>query len=276
MRRCDARRLDAARPSVTLSHMDTAPNVRPWRFSVRTLLGLTTLVAVAYVAIVNANERWLLLITSVSYLIFMSAVVAAVIHRGSAQAFAIGFLLFGVMHWAALRWDSEFPTPRLLEKVYYRTGKASLEVGRTSPAGMTAITNSVGLLKQGDTGAPVLALQAALNEQESINWKLTVDGHFGARTGLAVAQFQMSQGQTADGIVTLKTWRALGPAATRALKRNRVAGFLTATPAEQCIQIGCWLVTLVVAYLGGHVGAAVYVRRWKNSATQSHLADNQV
>jgi|GEM_PF-2623742 len=241
--------------------MDAGPSYRPWRISVRTLFGLTTFVAVAYVATVNANEWWLLLITTVSYLIFMSVVVMAVIHRGGPQAFAIGFLLFGVMHWAALKWDSNMPTRLLFEKLYYRTERASLVVGRISSGGPRS--NSVGLLKPGDTGAPVRALQVALNEEGSADWQVTVDGHFGARTDFAVKRFQKSQGQPADGIVTLTTWRALGPAATRALKRNGVAGFLAATPAEQCIQIGGWLVTLVIAYLGGHIGLAVYEHRRK-------------
>jgi len=242
-------------------------DVRPWRISLRSFLGITTVIAVGCVAMAYASEWWLLVISAISLLIFMSAVVVVILDRKGRQAFAIGFLLCGAMHWAALKWSENVPTRLLLEKSYYFVGHASFEVGRNSPSGTGAVggANSVGLLRNGDTGAPVAALQAALNEQPTARRQLQVDGDFGNRTEMAVTEFQRLQGHQTNGIVTLSTWRALGPSATRTLKLNGVSGFLSATPGEQYVRIGCELVTLLFAYIGGHVALAARVGRWNDS-----------
>ena len=58
------------------------------------------------------------------------------------------------------------------------------------------------LLKRGSKGSHVKALQTAL--------ELSADGIFGSGTELAVQRFQSENGLTADGIVGIKTWEAIG------------------------------------------------------------------
>lgn len=248
-----------------------APNALPWRVSLRMLLLLMALFAIGCSAMTHANEAWLLAVTTTSLLIFMAAGVMAVIDRGGRQAFAIGFLLCGGLHWAAMRWIDDMPTRHVLEESYYLIGKAGFHVGRSSQVGgaANAGAKSLARVKFGDKGAPVSALQAALNERVSPSPLLEVDGDFGARTKQAVITFQKSHGLPASGIVTPTTWQALGPSATRTLKLNGISGLLTATPAGHFVQIGGWLVTLLVAYLGGHFATALYVRGWKESAQDS-------
>ena len=64
------------------------------------------------------------------------------------------------------------------------------------------------LLKEGDRGAPVKALQARLDKLGFANG--VNDGVFGNATERAVKQFQRSVGLKADGIVGKDTWRKLG------------------------------------------------------------------
>ena len=243
--------------------------VRPWQISLRALLVLTALAAIWCASLVNANQWWLLVVATVSYLIFMTAIVVIVIGRGSRQTFAVGFLLCGALHWAALRWVDELPTQIVLEKIYYRVGKAGLDVGRGSSANSTGaiVANSPGLLRRGDTGAPVRALQTALNSRLS-SLRLTIDGDFGVMTERAVLILQKSEGIAPDGIVTLTTWESLGSEGRRALAHFGVSGFLSASPGEQFVEIGGWLFTLLVAYFGGHLAVAVYQRRRQAEAIE--------
>jgi N-acetylmuramoyl-L-alanine amidase len=68
--------------------------------------------------------------------------------------------------------------------------------------GAPATPASPRLLKRGDTGEDVKALQRKLN--------LPADGSFGPATEAAVKAFQTSKGLTADGVVGDKTRGALG------------------------------------------------------------------
>jgi peptidoglycan hydrolase-like protein with peptidoglycan-binding domain len=69
---------------------------------------------------------------------------------------------------------------------------------------ITQINNPI--LQVGSQGALVKELQQLLN---LFNYKLTVDGDFGARTGQAVKAFQTSKALVADGIVGHATWTTL-------------------------------------------------------------------
>ena len=63
-------------------------------------------------------------------------------------------------------------------------------------------------LKQGQSGAPVTALQNRLN-QLGFNAG-AADGQFGPKTTAAVKAFQHAKGLVADGVVGPKTWKQLG------------------------------------------------------------------
>lgn len=62
-------------------------------------------------------------------------------------------------------------------------------------------------IKNGSQGADVKTLQTALNKY---GYGLSVDGIFGAKTEVAVINFQKAKGLSVDGIVGPKTWSALG------------------------------------------------------------------
>lgn len=63
-------------------------------------------------------------------------------------------------------------------------------------------------LRRGNQGDEVADLQTILNARYGAD--LEVDGNFGNATEAAVKAFQKAHGLTADGIVGLKTWKALG------------------------------------------------------------------
>jgi uncharacterized protein (TIGR02594 family) len=78
----------------------------------------------------------------------------------------------------------------------------------------------MGVLRQGDRGVAVRALQSLLNAKLTPSPDLRPDGHFGARTADAVSRFQKLRGLAEAGVVGPVTWEALGlrapvvPAAT--------------------------------------------------------------
>lgn len=62
-------------------------------------------------------------------------------------------------------------------------------------------------IKQGSSGTAVLSLQKALT---AAGFSCAIDGSFGPLTEEQVKAFQTSKGLTADGIVGMDTWKALG------------------------------------------------------------------
>ncbi|MGB3651250.1 MAG: peptidoglycan-binding domain-containing protein [Rivularia sp. (in: cyanobacteria)] len=66
------------------------------------------------------------------------------------------------------------------------------------------------LLKEGSIGAEVTKLQEGLKKLNFYSG--SVDGIFGAKTKLAVINFQSTQGLVTDGIVGEKTWSKLNAA----------------------------------------------------------------
>lgn len=65
-------------------------------------------------------------------------------------------------------------------------------------------------LAQGASGEIVEALQRTLNNRMS-SARLSIDGDFGPSTKQAVMAFQRSQNLPPTGIVSMETWKALGP-----------------------------------------------------------------
>ena len=67
---------------------------------------------------------------------------------------------------------------------------------------------SVAVLRQGSTGSEVKEMQRRLKQWGYYNG--AIDGSFGAATKKAVIVFQKKNGLTADGVVGLSTYKALG------------------------------------------------------------------
>lgn len=65
---------------------------------------------------------------------------------------------------------------------------------------------TVGVQQYNASGSEVSAIQRALRRA---GHPITVDGHFGKETEVAVARFQRAHGLYPDGVVGPKTWRAL-------------------------------------------------------------------
>lgn len=63
-----------------------------------------------------------------------------------------------------------------------------------------------GVLRQGDKGSTVLALQKRLQAR---GWRITADGLFGGSTESVVRAFQTEKHLVSDGVVGPKTWAAL-------------------------------------------------------------------
>lgn len=73
----------------------------------------------------------------------------------------------------------------------------------------TTINISMPTLKVGTSGEAVRFLQQVLI---ALGYQIPFDAVFGIKTQKAVEKFQKSHGLVVDGIVGLKTWRALGDA----------------------------------------------------------------
>jgi putative chitinase len=85
-----------------------------------------------------------------------------------------------------------------------RLMRAKVALGLSQPGG--AVTARP-VLRKGDSGSDVVVLQTALTEQD---FAVDDDGRFGPGTETAVMAFQRSRGLTADGVVGVQTWSALG------------------------------------------------------------------
>jgi hypothetical protein len=232
-----------------------AGRAKPWRLSLRGLLVLVAAAAMACAGLVNANQGWLTAFTAAALFVFMAALVAAVVDRGPRQAFAVGFLLAAGFHLAALQWMADMPTRLLVEKAYEQVCRDRFRL--TTTAGDA----SAGQLKYGDSGPLVMALQDALNLRLRPSPPLDVDGDFGSLTQQAVVNWQVVLGRPTTGVVTLAEWRALGPEARQALKRNNAQSLVPMGPGEEFMPMAEWVATLIVGLVGGGMAQAVWLRR---------------
>ena len=72
---------------------NTAPHERLLRLSLREMIALMALVALAIASLTFANEAFLALVAGVTMLALVAALIIAVVDRGPRQAFAIGVAL---------------------------------------------------------------------------------------------------------------------------------------------------------------------------------------
>lgn len=90
-------------------------------------------------------------------------------------------------------------------------GGGSVPTPAPAPGPAPVPPNGRPTLQQGSTGNHVSDLQRKLKTSYPLYGKhLVVDGQFGAKTTVAVKEFQRRSGLTADGIVGPNTWRKLG------------------------------------------------------------------
>lgn len=235
----------------------------PWgtrlQVSLRSLFVGVLLIAVGCAALSHPTKAWLLTVVALSMLLFLIASVRLIIERGPRQTFAIGFLLCGALHAIFFLGVEVEPTKALLEEAYYQFGRPEV-----------AASTTMGRLQRGEEGDAVKALQTALNEHLPKGKQVQVDGDFGGGTRVAVEAFQKLKGHQVDGIVSVMTWRELGPEGRRALQMYGLPTSVTKSlTADYFIQIGGWLVTLAVASMGGHLASSAHAQRLKASSEKS-------
>jgi len=189
--------------------------------------------------------------------------------------------IVGPKTWAALGASGAAPAARTAPAAAPRPG------ARTAPAASSAI------VRKGSRGPNVQTLQTLLNAKGFPVGK--VDGVFGAKTDVAVRNFQKSKGLTADGVVGSKTWAALGarvkgwgsgmagegddvemedaapPPPTEATGRQLVGSKPTANPGQNVVEFACFHDALSPAQpfsrAPGQGEPAAILRFGKNAAT---------
>jgi hypothetical protein len=75
-----------------------------WRLSLRELLVLVALVALAIVSLKYASGAWQIGLTSIVLIVFIGAAIVAFVDRKSSQAFAIGMVLTMAIYAALIAW----------------------------------------------------------------------------------------------------------------------------------------------------------------------------
>lgn len=250
------------------------------RWSVRGMLVLVALVALAIPSLQYASEAWLALVVGITIVAFLVALNVAVVDRGPRQAFAIGFVLTMAAYGLILmsfqtrefdQWKGRLPTTRLLRYVH-----AAVDRSEWTPA--------VAVLQRGATGELVEVLQRMLNARATPSPPLQIDGDFGPRTASAAKLFQMQVGLAATGAIDMETWQSLGlkfdsrsrriviPVYARSKPTTlNVSGggfalvgggsFREIPPREIFMPIGhCWW-GLLLGYVGGFLATFIYWRR---------------
>jgi hypothetical protein len=98
-----------------------------FRLSLRGLLLLVALVALAIASLTYANDFWVAVVSGITMIAFFVALIVAVVDRGRRQGFAIGFVLTLIAYGLVLtscrtpefdQWDGRLPTTRLLRYVH--------------------------------------------------------------------------------------------------------------------------------------------------------------
>ncbi|MBA2720192.1 MAG: penicillin-insensitive murein endopeptidase [Chloroflexi bacterium] len=100
--------------------------------------------------------------------------------------------------------DALFQASTVTAVKAWQTRRGAAATGIVDGASWAALVVPV---KAGHRGEAVLALQVQLREKRRAT--IAADGVFGATTTAAVVSFQKHMGLTADGVVTVATWRAL-------------------------------------------------------------------
>ena len=99
-----------------------------FRLSVRHLLLLFALFAIACMVLRSANSNWCTALSGFTLLVFMAAAVVALVDRGSRQAFAIGFVVCASIYATLFAmapknreldpYEGKFPTTRLMQPLF--------------------------------------------------------------------------------------------------------------------------------------------------------------
>lgn len=260
-----------------------------FRISLREMLVLVAMIALAIASLKYADSMWLGIIAGVTMAVLFGALIVAGVDRGRRQAFAIGLALTIIAYGAVLltgysvpaasgnsknvefdQWEGRLPTTRLLRPLYAAVKRSDWEtVPRT--------------LKIGTSSGMVASLQQALNERTLPSPNIEVDGDFGSETLRAVKSFQTQAGLEATGVVESETWKSLGPlldartgeafpidvpdAATANSGGVAFGGgglFRESPPRRIFMTIGhCWW-ALILGYVGGHFAQLVYRGRLRD------------
>ena len=120
------------------------------------------------------------------------------------QSVAIQYLL--TAHGCSLAADGTFGTQTETAVKKFQQVNGLPPDGVVGPNTWTALVKGH-TVQEGSSGADVQALQHLLRHRFS--YGIAVDGAFGAKTGIAVREFQTSRSLAVNGVVGLNTWKAL-------------------------------------------------------------------
>jgi len=172
-----------------------------FRLSLRELLAIVVFFGVACIALKFANEVWLSVIAFATLLIFLAAVITAIIDRGNRQAFAIGVVICCSVYGAMVMlsrsdsryrefdpYDGNLPTTKVLLPLFKAIvwNRPTQDTGGMVSAGMSSAGVSSMMMMGNGFGTNLVAPQEVPDRYTFMTiahllWALllgAVGGHF--------------------------------------------------------------------------------------------------
>jgi hypothetical protein len=137
----------------------------PLQFSLLTLFGLVTIVALGCAALRSPSELWASSLFTFTIVVLLAAILRAILRRGPARAFWIGFALFG---WGYLLlifgpWFGRCPAPPLLSTEALTYLQAKLHKSQPAPPQMITAPPYSQMVVSGGSGGAVTTVWSTVS-----------------------------------------------------------------------------------------------------------------
>jgi hypothetical protein len=160
-----------------------------WRLSLRELLMLVAIVALAVVSLKYASVTWQGIVLSLTLLAFVAAAIAAFVDRGSRQAFALGMAVTMIIYAALVptaTLGSQLPTSHVLNMIRGGVLKRVYVDRQTGEALPNYDPNNVAILPGGNTSPFVRPRQVTMPPSAQFkiighSWWALLLGYVGGR-----------------------------------------------------------------------------------------------